>query len=70
MDAVHRLFARNITPNSAPFIAGSYFAPLGYSARDQSIGWPHTTVSLTYPGVRALRQRCAPKLFERGRSSE
>ena len=38
MDAVRGPFARNTTPNSAPYTTESCFVSLGHSARDQTIG--------------------------------
>ena len=38
MDAVRGPFARNTTPNSAPYTTESYFVSSGHSARDQTIG--------------------------------
>ena len=38
MDAVRGPFARNTTPNFAPYTTGSCFASSGHSARDQTIG--------------------------------
>ena len=37
-DAVRGSFARNTTPNSAPYTTESCFVSSGYSARDQTIG--------------------------------
>ena len=38
MDAVRGPFARNTTPNSAPYTPESCFVSSGHSARDQTIG--------------------------------
>ena len=38
MDAVRGPFARNTTPNSAPYTTESCFVSSGHSARDQTIG--------------------------------
>ena len=38
MDAVRGLFARNTTPNSAPYTTESCFVSSGQGARDQTIG--------------------------------
>ena len=66
MDAVGVPFANNITPNSAPYITGSYFASSRYNVSGRTAGGnplqPRsgddycTTVLLD---VRALKPPCA-----------
>ena len=40
------LYQKSTTPNSAPYTTGFCFGLSGHSTRDQTIGWPLTTVPL------------------------